>query len=66
VREEDTGIALDWRDDGHAAMMPIEAGYGIRGMRERAEYLGGHLDVKRHPEGGVRVTAWIPIDGASP
>lgn len=66
VREEDTGIALDWRDDGHAAMMPIEAGYGIRGMRERAAHLGGHLDVKRHPEGGVRVTAWIPLDGASP
>ncbi len=65
VREEDAGIALDWRDNGRGVTAPIEPGYGIRGMCERAAHLGGQLDVRRQPEGGVRVTAWIPLVGAS-
>ena len=35
--------------------------YGIRGMRERAEQLGGKIDVNSLPGGGFNVTATIPL-----
>jgi signal transduction histidine kinase len=36
------------------------SGNGVRGMRERAELLGGHLDAGRHPDGGWTVRARLP------
>jgi signal transduction histidine kinase len=36
-------------------------GRGLLGMRERAELLGGHLEVGPRPEGGFRVSASIPV-----
>jgi len=41
------------------------AGRGIRGMRERAEALGGDLEAGARPEGGFRVRARLPLRGAS-
>lgn len=41
------------------------AGHGIVGMRERATLLGGTLTAERHPGGGFRVVAELPI-GAEP
>jgi signal transduction histidine kinase len=40
------------------------AGRGIRGMRERAEALGGDLDAGPRPEGGFRVRALLPLGDA--
>jgi signal transduction histidine kinase len=37
---------------------------GIRGMRERAEALGGELEAGPRPGGGFRVRARLPLDGA--
>lgn len=65
VREDASGVDLEFQDNGRAATGPLGAGYGIRGMRERAAHLGGRLDVKREPDGSIRITAWIPLDGAS-
>jgi len=36
-------------------------GSGLRGMRERAEGLGGHLRAGRAPGGGFRVAAVLPL-----
>src|SRR5262245_13561822 len=39
-------------------------GAGIAGMRERAETLGGQLSAGPRPDGGFRVRARLPLDGA--
>ncbi|MFE9404866.1 sensor histidine kinase [Streptomyces sp. NPDC006530] len=36
------------------------SGYGILGMRERAQSAGGRLSTHRHPDGGFTVTAELP------
>ncbi|MEZ4392052.1 MAG: sensor histidine kinase [Polyangiales bacterium] len=55
LRVEDDGAGL-----GDA---PFVEGAGTRGMRERAELLGGELRVEAAAGGGVRVTATIPSAG---
>jgi signal transduction histidine kinase len=37
-------------------------GFGLVSMRERAELLGGSLDVHSIPGQGTRVRAWLPLD----
>ena len=37
------------------------SGYGLTGMRERAELLGGDFTAGPRPEGGFRVAARLPI-----
>lgn len=49
-------IAVD--DDGHGSA--LAEGSGLRGMRERAEALGGTLGVTSTPTGGVAVRAHLP------
>lgn len=44
-----------------SAPAPQSGGHGIRGMRERAELLGGSLDVGPLPDGGHRVRATLPL-----
>jgi signal transduction histidine kinase len=39
----------------------IYSGHGMRGMRERAEELGGTFEIKQRHEGGTCVQAHIPI-----
>ncbi len=39
----------------------IYSGHGMRGMRERAEELGGTFDVAPLPDGGVKVHVQIPV-----
>jgi signal transduction histidine kinase len=43
-----------------AAARPSTGGRGVRGMRERAELYGGHLDARTCPGGGFAVIAEIP------
>jgi signal transduction histidine kinase len=40
------------------------AGTGIRGMRERAEALGGEVEAGHRADGGYQVRARLPLDGA--
>jgi signal transduction histidine kinase len=73
LRYEAAGTRLVVEDHGEKAAMPAAApvrdeqpaqgaaggGYGLTGMRERAELLGGRLDAT--PTGdGFRVELWIP------
>ena len=50
-------------DDGRGPPDTVSGGhYGIVGMRERAELLGGTLEVRRAPGGGTTVLARVPLD----
>ncbi|MFY1677911.1 MULTISPECIES: sensor histidine kinase [unclassified Streptomyces] len=42
------------------------AGHGLLGMRERVAMLGGTLAAHSLPDGGYRVTAFLPADGTGP
>jgi signal transduction histidine kinase len=55
-------VTLDVRDSGGrpGELTASGAGYGLLGMRERAELLGGSLDAGPHEEGFV-VTLKVPV-----
>jgi signal transduction histidine kinase len=50
------------RDDGAGSVDP-GSGNGLRGMRERAEALGGTLNAGAAEEGGYEVRAVLPVHG---
>jgi len=60
-------VRLEVADDGigftaHPGQDFAAAGHlGLLGMRERAETLGGSLDVRSGPQGGTRISATIPL-----
>lgn len=68
-------VTLRWRDDGtlllvqdHGPGTPVAigttgGGYGLTGMRERAELLGGRLDAGP-TEDGFKVELWLPTTTA--
>ena len=58
-------LAIEVLDDGHGATTLPGAGHGIVGMRERAQLLGGRLEVGPRLGGGFQVIAHLPI-GAGP
>ena len=50
------------RDDGEAGTAgPTPAGFGLRGMEERASLLGGTLQAGPDPDGGWSVRASLPL-----
>jgi signal transduction histidine kinase len=51
-------------DDGRGASSP-PAGFGLTGMAERVEILGGSLRTGPGPGGGFRVEASLPLGGAT-
>ncbi|MET0962429.1 MAG: ATP-binding protein [Noviherbaspirillum sp.] len=59
----DGSLRLTVSDNGCGAADPLSrAGhYGVRGMRERAEALGGDLSIRPGPQGGLEVEACIPL-----
>lgn len=60
IHEEHGSLAIRVADDGRTQDQRIAAGTGIRGMKERAERLGGMLEARTSPNGFV-VTARIPM-----
>ncbi|MFD0354794.1 sensor histidine kinase [Streptomyces sp. NPDC127110] len=65
LRTVPTGLEVRIADDGgHPARLSENArggGYGLAGMAERAEALGGSLTAGPAPEGGWLVTAHLPL-----
>ncbi len=63
VGVRDDNLAITVRDNGRGLpATPAGAGhYGLLGMRERTEALGGRLDLHSVPNGGVSVEASIPL-----
>ncbi len=55
----DDGTTLTVQDHGEAAPVMNGRGYGLTGMRERAELLGGRLHAGPTDD-GFRVELWLP------
>lgn len=52
-------------DDGRGVTSSDPPGSGLRSMRERADELGGTVEVSRGPAGGTEVRAHLPLAVAS-
>ncbi len=65
VHQETRRLRLEISDAGSALFGPVVEGGGIRGMRERAEAVGGTLTLSRPPTGGLRVRADLPGVGSA-
>jgi two-component system NarL family sensor kinase len=65
ITRDTHNVSIEIRDRGKGTSMPIRAGVGIQGMRERVRQLGGHLEIESG-SGGTRVTAVFPTNTASP
>lgn len=63
IRQRPRQLRLEVSDSGPALTGPVVEGGGIRGMRERAEAVGGRLTVGRTPAGAVSVQAELPATG---
>jgi two-component system sensor histidine kinase UhpB len=64
VRPSTTGRALQLRvtDDGQdCAAEMIKKGFGLLGMRERINSLGGELTIQTRPQQGMNIIANIPL-----
>lgn len=61
----DDSVSVTVVDDGGGVSEPDAPGFGIVGMTERANLLGGSLCAGPRPAGGWEVAATIPIDGAA-
>lgn len=64
VRASEMGVELTISDDGRGPGMQPGHGFGIAGMRERAELLGGRLVAQPGPRGGFIVEVFLPFGDA--
>jgi len=58
----DNGIGFNI-DNQRGAVKESDSGYGIIGMRERAELLGGKLEIRASLGQGTKIALMIPING---
>lgn len=54
------GVQLTVADDGSGPASTAPAGFGLRGLRERAELLGGVLEFGARPGGGAELRFQVP------
>jgi signal transduction histidine kinase len=66
IEHRASSLVVEVTDDGAGTVGPPAAGNGITGMRERAALVGGTVDAGPLREGGFRVRARLPLDGAGP
>ncbi len=63
LQHEAEDIILEVQDDGTGlveAASDAPAHFGLRIIRERAENLGGHLDLSSQPGRGTRLRVTVP------
>ncbi|CAN5321636.1 sensor histidine kinase [soil metagenome] len=65
VQQDGDRLQLELRDDGRGGGGELRFGAGLTGMRERLEAVGGGVEVSRVAEGGVRLSAWLPVTAAA-
>ena len=66
VATDDTSVHLQVTDDGEPiAETPPGHGFGLAGMRERAQLLGGVCSAGPNPDRGWSVTATLPRTGTA-
>ena len=59
-----TSVALAIQDDGHGLREAAEISashFGLQGIRERVNKLGGRLDIHGRPGEGTRIVVTVPI-----
>ncbi len=56
---DDGRVVIEIADDGVGGAEPMR-GSGLRGLTDRLEAVGGHLDVTSAPGRGTTVTATVP------
>ncbi|WP_444960992.1 sensor histidine kinase [Nocardiopsis sp. M1B1] len=66
IEHRASSLVVEVTDDGAGTVGPPVPGNGITGMRERAALVGGTVDAGPLREGGFRVRARLPLDGAGP
>jgi len=62
IAKADDGVTVAINDNG-IGVGQIKQGYGLLGMSERIEKLGGYVRVSSEPGVGFFIFAWIPMDG---
>ncbi|HEB78721.1 MAG TPA: methanol utilization protein MoxY [Methylothermaceae bacterium] len=56
-------LRIEIADDGGGTTMPLpRGGYGLRGMRERVESLGGRLQIRTAPGRGFVLSVQLPFE----
>lgn len=67
ISSQDGRLLIQVADEGHGFNpgAVVDAGIGLAGMYERAELLGGHLDVQSGAGTGTCVTLDLPIDASA-
>jgi signal transduction histidine kinase len=67
VIEQDEQVHVIVRDDGRGFdQTAVTAGFGLAGMRERVELLGGQLELSSVIGEGTTVTATLPVTRRPP
>jgi PAS domain S-box-containing protein len=64
LRREAAEVVLSVRDDGvglSERALQREGSFGLLGMHERVQALGGSLRIESPPDGGVRLVARVPL-----
>lgn len=64
LKKQDGEITMEVRDNGRGiseADLTKNTSFGLLGMRERALFLGGDVEVKGHPGFGTSVKVQIPV-----
>jgi signal transduction histidine kinase len=66
IEEDDRAVRVTVRDDGHGFDPAAQTGgFGLVGMRERAELLQGTIDIESSPGNGTTVRAIFPVERRS-
>lgn len=65
------GVSIEVRDDGTGFELGTQAGprhghFGLAGMRERVERLGGTFEIESAPGRGTRVRGTVPAEQTTP
>lgn len=63
--EGEEGIRLRVVDDGRGLPAPLVPGVGLAAIRERAEELGGQVELGPGPAGGTMVSVLLPLVGGA-
>jgi signal transduction histidine kinase len=61
LNQDAVTLRLEVRDDG-ASSGALSTGYGLLGLQERVELLGGRVETDRSPEGGFRLRVTLPTE----
>ncbi len=61
ARDGESEVSVSIADDGRGMAEPRNLGFGLVGMRERVEALGGRLAIDSAPGRGVTVTVALPL-----